>query len=302
MTTHSSILAWRIPWTEEPGRVHGVSKNQPQLKWCSTLTPGIYWQDLNIQLRPTSPLCSWFIYPPAVDFPFESLTRHLKFGSTYTKLNSWSSHNQIYSFNRFPYVVVQSLSHVWHIVIPGTAACQVSLSFTISQSLLKLMSLESVMPSNHLILGGPLLLLPSVLPSIPVFLMSLPFTSCGKSIGVSYSVPVLPIQGWFPFIFTGLISLISLMYEGFSRVFSNITVWKQQFFRVQSPLSRAYVTTGKTIDLTIWTLLAKWCLCFWIHYLLLWWLFFPGSNVFSYHGCHHYLQWFSSPRKGNLTP
>ena len=169
MTTHSSILAWRIPWTEEPGRVHRVSKNQTQLKWRDTLTPSIYWQDLNIQLRPTSPPCSWFIYPPAVDFPFESLTRHLKFSSTYTKLNSWSSHNQIYSFNRLPHAVVQLLSHVWHIVIPWTAARQVSLSFTISQSLLKLISLESVMPSNHLILCCPLLLLSSVLPSITVF-------------------------------------------------------------------------------------------------------------------------------------
>ena len=117
----------------------------------------------------TSSPCSWFIYPLAVDFPFESLTRHLKFSSTYTKLNSWSSHNQIYSFNRFPHAVVQSLSHVWHIVIPWTAARQVSLSFTISQNLLKLMCLESGMPSNHRIFCCTILLLPSVLPSITVF-------------------------------------------------------------------------------------------------------------------------------------
>ena len=59
-------------------------------------------------------------------------------------------------------VVVQSLSHVWLFVTPWTAAGQVSLSFTISQSFLKLMSIESVMPSNHLVLCHPLLLLPSI--------------------------------------------------------------------------------------------------------------------------------------------
>ena len=64
---------------------------------------------------------------------------------------------------------VQSLSHVWLFETPWTAACQVSLSFTISRSLLKLMSIESAMPSNHLILCRPLLLPPSVLPSIRVF-------------------------------------------------------------------------------------------------------------------------------------
>ena len=65
--------------------------------------------------------------------------------------------------------VVQSLSHVQLFVTPWTAACQVSLSFTISQSLLKLMSIKLVMPSNHLVLCHPLLLLPSIFPSIRVF-------------------------------------------------------------------------------------------------------------------------------------
>ena len=66
-------------------------------------------------------------------------------------------------------VVIQSLSHVHLFVTPWTAAHQVSLSFTISWSLLKLISIESVMPSNHLILCCPLLLLPSIFPSIRVF-------------------------------------------------------------------------------------------------------------------------------------
>ena len=67
------------------------------------------------------------------------------------------------------YVVVQSLSHVQFFVTQWTAACQSSLSFITSQSLLKLMSIELVMPSNHLILCRPLLLLPSIFPSIRVF-------------------------------------------------------------------------------------------------------------------------------------
>ena len=69
----------------------------------------------------------------------------------------------------FCIVVVQSLSHVQLFVIPWTAACQASLSFAFSWSLLKLMSIESVMPSNHLILCHPLLLLPSVFASIRIF-------------------------------------------------------------------------------------------------------------------------------------
>ena len=67
------------------------------------------------------------------------------------------------------FVIVQSLSYVQLFVTQWTAAHQASLSFTISQSLLKLMSIESVMPSNHLILCHPLLLLPSIFPSIRVF-------------------------------------------------------------------------------------------------------------------------------------
>ena len=66
-------------------------------------------------------------------------------------------------------VVVQSLSRVQLVVTPWTAACQASLSITISQSLLRLMSIESVMPSSHLILCHPLLLMPSIFPSIRAF-------------------------------------------------------------------------------------------------------------------------------------
>ena len=69
----------------------------------------------------------------------------------------------------FPLVVVQSLSCVQYFATPWTVAHQASLSFTISQSLLKLMTIELMMPSNHLILRHPLLFLPSIFPSIKVF-------------------------------------------------------------------------------------------------------------------------------------
>ena len=119
----------------------------------------------------------------------------------------------------------------WLFVTPQTAAYQDSLSFSISQSLHKLMSIESVMPFNYLILCYPLLL-PSIFPSIRVFSKELIFTSGGQNIGASASASVLSvnIQGWFTLELTGLISLLS---SGLSRVFSRTTVRKHQFFRAQ---------------------------------------------------------------------
>ena len=89
---------------------------------------------------------------------------------------------------------VQSLSRAQLFVTPWTAECQVSLSITNSRSLLKLMSIKLVMPSNHLILCRPLLLLPSIFPSITVFPMSQFFASGGQSIGVLASASVLPMN------------------------------------------------------------------------------------------------------------
>ena len=134
---------------------------------------------------------------------------------------------------------VQSLSHVQLFVTPWTAALQASLSITNSQSLLKLMSIELVMPSNHLILCHPLLLLPSIFPSIRVFSMNQFFASGGQRIRVSASASVIPmnIQDRFPLGLTGLISLQSKV---LSRVFS--TVQKHQFFGPQLSL---YTTVQK---------------------------------------------------------
>ena len=97
--------------------------------------------------------------------------------------------------------VVQFPRSVWLFVTPWTAAHQASLSFTISQSLLKLMSIESVIPSNHLILCCPLLLLPSIFPSIRIFSWwKVDSAWGGQSIVASALASVLSmnIQGWFP--------------------------------------------------------------------------------------------------------
>ena len=99
----------------------------------------------------------------------------------------------------------------------------------------KLLSIELVIPSNHLTLCCPLLLLPSVFPASGSFLMSLHFTSGSQSIGVSASASVLPksSQGWFPL---GLTSLISFQSRGLSRLFSNTTVQEHHFFSAQPSL------------------------------------------------------------------
>ena len=130
---------------------------------------------------------------------------------------------------------VQSLGRVQLFVTLWTAAQQASLSITNSWSLLKSMSIESVMPSNHLILCHPLLLLPSIFPASGSFQMSQLFSSGGQSIGVSASTSVLPMntQDWSPLVWTGWISLQS---KGLTRVFSNTAVQKHQFFGIQLSL------------------------------------------------------------------
>ena len=110
-----------------------------------------------------------------------------------------------------------------------------SLSIINSWSLVKLKSIESVMPSNHLILCHPLLLLPSIFPSIRVFSNeSVLHIRWPKYWSFSFSIsPSVNIQNWFPLGWTGCISLQS---KGLSRVFSNTTVQKHQFFSTQLSL------------------------------------------------------------------
>ena len=140
-------------------------------------------------------------------------------------------------------MLFRSVSCAQLFVTTWATACQASLSFTISWSLLKFMSIESMMPSNHLILCCPLLFLPSIFPSIRVFPISQLFASGGQRIGVSTSESVFPmnIQDLFPLRLTGLISLQS---KGLSRVFSSTTVRKYQFFGAQPSLwSNSHICT-----------------------------------------------------------
>ena len=127
------------------------------------------------------------------------------------------------------FISVQSLSWGWLFVTPWTAVCQACLSFTISQSLLKLMSIMSVMPYNRLILCHPLLLPPSIFPNIRVFSNeSVLRTRWPKYWSFSFSIS--PSSEY-----SGLISfrmdwLDLLAVQGTLRVFSSTTVWKHLFF------------------------------------------------------------------------
>ena len=125
---------------------------------------------------------------------------------------------------------VQLLSHVRLFATPWTAVLQASLSISNSQSLLKLMSIELMMLSKHLILCRPLLLLPSIFPSIRVFSNeSAPRIRWPKYWSFSFSIS--PSNEY-----SGLISwtgLISLQSKGLSRVFSNTTIQKNEFFGAQ---------------------------------------------------------------------
>ena len=166
---------------------------------------------------------------------------------------------------------------------PWTAACQTSLSFTISQSLLKLMSIELVMPSNHLILCHPLLFLPSIFPSIRVFSNESAFCIRWPKYW-SFSFSISPSNE-----FSGLISfrmdwldllavqgtLKSLVQHRSSKV---SVFWCSAFFMVQ--LSHLYITTGKTLALSIWTFIGKVYLCFLVCCLCWSQLFFQGASIF----------------------
>ena len=118
---------------------------------------------------------------------------------------------------------------------PMHCSSQASLSITNSQSLLKLMSIKPMMPSNHLILCHPLLLLPSIFLSVRIFSNRAVLHIRRPKHGSFSSTSVLPmnIQDWFPLGLTGWISLQS---KGLSRVFSNTTVQKHQFFGTQLSL------------------------------------------------------------------
>ena len=209
MATHSSILAWEIPWTEEPGGLQSLGSQRVRHNWATSLSLSIIKnRDINLMI-------------------FSS---------------------------------VQSLSRVRLFVTPWIAASQASLFITNSWGSLKLMSIESVMPYSHLILGRPLLLLPPIPPSIKVFLsestllMRWPkYWSFSFSIIPSKEHPVLIS---FRMDWLDLLAVQGTLKTLFQHHSSKASILRRSaFFTVQ--LSHPYMTTGKTIALTRQTFLGK---------------------------------------------
>ena len=155
---------------------------------------------------------------------------------------------------------VQSLSRVWHFATPWITAWQASLSITNSWSLLKLVSIESVMPSSHLILCHPLLLLPPIPPSIRVFSDESAFRMRWPKYW-SFSFSISPSNEHPGLIFFRMDWLDLLAVQGTLKSLlqhrsSKASILRHSaFFTVQ--LSHPYMTTGKTIALTRWTFVGK---------------------------------------------
>ena len=193
---------------------------------------------------------------------------------------------------------VQLLSHLRLFATPWTAACQASLSITSSWSLLKLMPIESMMPSNHLILCDPILLPPSILPSIRVFLSESVFRIRWPK-RWSFSFSISPSNEY-----SGLISLRMdwldlLAVQGTLKSLlqhhtSKASILRRSaFFMVR--LSHPHMTTGKTIDLTRWTFVGKVMSLLFNMLSILVITFLPGSKCLL-------ISWLQSPPAVILEP
>ena len=195
-------------------------------------------------------------------------------------------------------VVVQSLSHIWLFVTPWIAACEASLSITISWNLLKLMTIELVMPSNHFIFCHPLLLHPSILPSIRVFSNELAlrirwpkYWSFSFSISPSneYSGPISFRTDWLDLLAVqGTVKSLLQHHRSKTSI-----LWCSTFYMVQ--LSHPYMTTGKTIALTIWIFVSK-------IMFLLFNMLSSFAIVFLLRSKHLLISWLQSPCAVILEP
>ena len=193
--------------------------------------------------------------------PHKTLKLHKRLGpSLESHTHTHTQHTSFSWFCRVVSIVVQSLSCVWLFATPWSVACQAFLSFTISQSLLKLICTESVMASNHLILFHPLLLLSSIFPSIRVLsnksvlrIRWPKYWSFTFSISPSneYSGLISFRIDWF-YLLAIQGTLKSLLQHHSSKA---SILWHSAFFLIQ--LSHPYMTTGKTIALTRWNFVSK---------------------------------------------
>ena len=224
MATHFSILAWEIPWTEEPCGLQSMGSQRVGHNLATKQQIGCYTFS-----KKMADMYMWALL-------VAQMVKNLHISS------------------------VQSLSHVRLFPTLWTAAHQASLSITTCRNLPKIMSIESVMPSNHPILGRPLFLLPSIFFSIRVFSnesvlcirwpkywsFSFNISPSNEHSGlISFRMDwldLLAVQG----------TLKSLLQHHRSKA-SNL--WCSAFFTVQ--LSHPYMTTGKTIALTRWTFVGK---------------------------------------------
>ena len=197
MATHSSILAWEIPWTEEPGGLQSRGSQKIRQDWVHSHAhiqvswkgfPDLSGWGISATYRSPPYWVSFFLVPDTMagvhvfmqlfNTSLDSLEAPQRQAWEWpplttvslvsaSRMGTWRAQKRLQGLPCFS--SVQLLSCVQLFAIPWTAACQASLSITNSWSLLKLMPIESVMPSNHLILCRPLLLLPSVFPSIRIF-------------------------------------------------------------------------------------------------------------------------------------
>jgi len=273
MAPHSSTLAWKIPWTEEPGRLQSMWWQRVRHDWGNSLSlfTCMHWRR---KWQPTP------VFLPGESQGWGNLVGCRLWGRTESDTTeatqqqqrnsiiniAWDHHLFNHTQNHIKWVLeykirelkpvfysgvieefcfvvfvlsqriwyqfssVQSLSRVWLFATPWIAARQTSLSITNSQSSLRLTSIESMSPSSHLILCRPLLLLPPIPPSIRVF-------SNESTLRMRWPKS----QGWFLSEWTGGISLQS---RGLSRIFSNTTVQKHQFFGTHpSSQSNSHIQT-----------------------------------------------------------
>ena len=157
-------------------------------------------------------------------------------------------------------IVVQSLSHVWLFETPWTATLQAFLSFTISWSLLKLMSIESVMPYNHLVLCHLLLLLPSIFPSIRVFpnelALHIRWANCWEFQLQHQSSQWISGLISFRIDWFDLLAVQGTLKSLFQHNSSKASILQCSVFFMVQP-SHLYMTTGKTIALTRQTFIGK---------------------------------------------
>ena len=206
MATHSNILALEIPWTKEPGGLSSTGSQRVGHNWvCRRQRKAM-------------------IFMLSDSFQITTKVSQLAFITP----TEWI----LYQFSSVQFSSVQSLSCVRLFATPWTAAHQASLSITNSQRLLKLMSIESVMPSNYLIplsTPSPLALNLSQHQGLFKWVSSLHQVAKGLEFQLQPSVFPMNAQDWFPLGWTGWISLQS---KGLSRVFSNTTQFNSKVYHI----------------------------------------------------------------------